>query len=96
MQFLLIAHDGTDAGAAERRRVARTAHLDGIARLKEAGNFIAGGAILDESGGMIGSACLLDFPSRDALDSWLKADPYTVGDVWREVEIRPFRLAALP
>ena len=92
-QFLVIAHDGTDPGAKARRLAARPAHLDGVRPMIERGDMIVGGAILDEAGEMVGSVTIVDFPDRAALDAWLAADPYVTGDVWREVEVRPFRVA---
>ena len=62
MQFLVTAYDGTDAAAIDRRSAARTTHLAGVTRLKEAGNFIEGGAILDTDGKMIGSTLYMEFP----------------------------------
>jgi uncharacterized protein YciI len=59
----------------------------------EAGNILVGGAMLSEDGEMIGSMLLVDFPDRAAVDEWLKVDPYVTGDVWREIEVRPFRTA---
>jgi hypothetical protein len=92
-QFLVIAHDGTDAEAAARRQAARPAHLASIAPLVGSGRIIIGGAILDDGGGMTGSALIADFPDRAALDAWLAQDPYTTGKVWQRVEILPFRVA---
>ena len=54
MQFILIALDGTDAGASERRLKNRPAHLEKIAQTKKAGNFIFGGAMLNDKDEMIG------------------------------------------
>ena len=93
MEFLIIAYDGTDAGAKERRLQARGAHLAGAKAMLEAGKFIKGGAILDENGEMVGSTLMMDFESREALDQWLANDPYTTGGVWVEVEVKPIRLA---
>lgn len=42
---------------------------------------------------MIGSAVIVDFPSRAELDDWLKNDPYVTGGVWQKIEVRPFRAA---
>ena len=39
MQFLLIAYDGTDPEAPERRLKVREEHLEKIAKLKSAVNF---------------------------------------------------------
>lgn len=91
MEFLVIAMDGTDEGALDRRMAAREAHIAGISRLKEQGHFISGGAILDDQGNMIGSAVVLDFPDRAAVEKCIADDPYTKGNVWQDVTIRPFK-----
>lgn len=93
MQFVVIARDGDDPQAQERRTRVRSAHMDGAMRMKENGSMLTGGAILDDDGAMIGSVMIVDFPSRAELDAWLTSDPYTTGDVWRHVEVRPFRIA---
>ena len=91
MDFLVIAMDGTDEGAPDRRMAARANHLEGIARLKEEGRFLAGGAILDDDGKMIGSAVILDFPNRESAEAAVAEDPYSKGNVWQDITIRPFR-----
>lgn len=95
MQFLLIAHDGKDSDALNRRLKARPGHLEGVAVLKKSNKFIFGGAILDDDGKMIGSMILYDFPDRAALNEMLKNEPYVTGDVWKEIKIMPFRLAGI-
>lgn len=92
MEFQVVAHDGRDAGALDRRLKAREAHLDGVRRMRAAGHFIAGGALLGEDGQMIGSTLYLDFPSRQALDEWLAQDPYVTGGVWIDIHVQPIRL----
>jgi uncharacterized protein YciI len=92
-QFLVIAYDGTDPEAKARRLAARPAHLEGVRPLLESRQMLVGGAILDEAGEMTGSATIVEFPSRAELDAWLAADPYVTGDVWRRIEVRPFRVA---
>jgi len=95
MQFLLIAHDGTDAGAPDRRMKSRPEHLEKIAIVKKAGEFLCGGAILDDSGNMIGSMILYEVPDRTALDELLRNEPYINNKVWEKIEIRPFRMARI-
>ncbi len=95
MQFLLIAYDGDDPAALERRMRVREDHLGKIEALKKSGEFLFGGAILDDNGKMIGSMILYEFPDRSTMDERLKDEPYLSGDVWRKVEIRPFRLAKI-
>src|SRR5262249_35124680 len=74
--FFLLAYDGTDADAPARRKSARGAHFEGIKPMVERGELRAAGAILNDSGEMIGSAIFADFPSRAALDAWLDREPY--------------------
>lgn len=93
MQFLVTAYDGTDPEAPTRRRAVREAHLAGARELTEKGHFLIGGALLNDSGEMIGSALVCEFPSRAELDAWLESDPYVTGDVWRTIEVVPFRAA---
>jgi uncharacterized protein len=93
MQYVVMAWDGTDDGARDRRLKAREAHLERIQPRVDAGEVLVGGAILDDDGGMIGSVLLMDFETREALDDWLSTDPYITGDVWERVDVRPFRTA---
>ena len=95
MQFLLVAFDGTDPGALERRMKVRPDHLEKIAVLKKKGNFLLGGAILDENENMIGSMIVYEYPDRSALDASLEDEPYITGGVWQKIEIRPYRLASI-
>jgi uncharacterized protein YciI len=95
MQFLLVAFDGTDPGAMERRMKARPEHLEKIAIMKKRGEFLLGGAILDENEKMIGSMIVYEFPDRASLDKSLKIEPYVVHGVWKKIEIRPYRLARI-
>jgi uncharacterized protein len=95
MQFLLVAYDGNDPDALNRRMKVRQEHFDKIGNLKRNGEFIFGGAILDDDGKMIGSAIVYDFPDRAALDEHLKKEPYINNDVWKRIEIKPFRLAKI-
>lgn len=90
MQWLIIARDGTDPEAAERRLRSRPAHLEGAARLQEAGHL---GAILDDAGRMVGSAAVAQFATRAELDEWLRTDPYVTGGVWRDIQVIPYRVA---
>ena len=93
MQFLVVARDGTDEGAFERRQRTRPTHLESIRPLVDAGNVLVGGALLNQSGGMIGSMLLVEFPDREGVDAWLAGDPYVTDGVWRDIEVHPFRTA---
>ena len=88
MQFLVIARDGDDAQALERRLAARQAHLTSFMEMYEKGAFLYGSAILDDEGKMVGSMILCEFASRDELmEKWLRQEPYVVGGVWRSIEV---------
>ncbi|HUN45081.1 MAG TPA: YciI family protein [Stellaceae bacterium] len=92
-QFLVLAYDGTDPGAAERRKAARPLHFQAIGQMVEKGELICGGALLDDAGKMIGSAVFVEFPSRKELDGWLDREPYVKERVWQKIEVKPARLA---
>jgi uncharacterized protein YciI len=93
MQWLVIARDGTDPEAAERRLRSRPAHLENAARLQAAGHLLMGGALLDDAGRMVGSAAVAQFETRAELDEWLRTDPYVTGGVWRDIQVMPYRVA---
>ena len=95
MQFLLVAYDGTDPEALQRRLSVREEHLKRISILKKAGEFLFGGAILDNNGKMIGSMIVYDFPDHQSLEEKLKDEPYITKKVWEKTEIQPFRIAKI-
>lgn len=90
MQFLLIAHDFKDA--LPRRLAVRETHVKMGDRMKAAGEFLFGVAMLNEKEEMIGSVMVLEYPSRKELDDWLKKEPYIVNKVWEKVEIIPCKI----
>ena len=75
------------------RLAIREDHLDGVRRMKTAGTFHLGGALLDGEGRMIGSMMLVEFPDDAAIHDWLRHEPYVTGDVWERVDVKPFRMA---
>ena len=93
MQWLIVARDGTDEEAPARRMAARAAHQANAAQLQASGHLLVGGALLDEEGGMIGSACVAQFETRAELEEWLRTDPYVTGKVWQHIEVIPYRVA---
>lgn len=93
MQFLVTGYDGSDEKALERRLAARDAHLKGVEAAAAKGEHLYGAALLDAEGKMVGSFLVVDYPHREALDAWLKKEPYILGNVWERVEITPCRVA---
>ncbi len=51
-QYLVTAYDFTDTEAFERRTNVRPHHLDAVRELKEKGNYVLGGAMLNADGKM--------------------------------------------
>ena len=97
MQFLVIAYDGTDEGAAARRAAAREAHLKAFMDMREKGRFLYGAAILSDEGRMIGSMVVCDFASREELDdAWLRHEPYVVGGVWKTIDVKRAQVPTRP
>lgn len=92
MQFLVVATDSTDDDAPARRLRARDEHRALIAKLKDAGVFKTGGPTLDADEHIIGSAVIVDFPSREELEAYLRIEPYVVQGVWQEIKITRINL----
>jgi len=87
MQFIVTAYDFNDEEAITRRLSNREAHLAGLKSMAKAGTFLSGGAILDNNGKMIGSSAHVEFPSKADVEAWIEQDPYTVGQVWEDVQV---------
>lgn len=95
MQYLILAYDGTDPGALNRRLAVRPRHLEVARAMADAGTLREGGALLDEEGRMVGSMAIVEFADRADLDRWLETDPYVTGGVWQDIQVRPYRRAPL-
>ncbi|MEI9809006.1 MAG: YciI family protein [Bacteroidota bacterium] len=92
-QYLILAYDGTDPGAEDRRMMARPSHFEMAKELKHHHRFITGGAILNDAGKMIGSMMVVQFETEDDLMYWMRNEPYITGDVWQNIEVKPFKTA---
>lgn len=86
MQFMVLAYDGTDSLANDRRLKARTDHIALGDKLVESGNMLFGVALL-ENNQMIGSMVIVDFPTREDVDKWLSVEPYVTEKVWQKIEV---------
>jgi uncharacterized protein YciI len=94
-QYLVTAYDHTDDGALQRRMNVRPHHLDGAKVLKESGNYVLGGAILNDKGDMIGSVMVLQFENEEALEAWKQGEPYITQGIWETVDVKPFKVATV-
>ena len=92
-QYVITGLDHTDTNALERRLAVRQQHLDGALALRQSGNYIMGGAILNDDGKMTGSVMVLQFETDAELAAWKQQEPYIIHDVWETVDIKPFKVA---
>ena len=83
MQFIVKAYDGE--GMLEKRMAARPMHPEGMRALGK--QIICAGGLLDEEGRMKGSALIMEFEDRAALDACLSAEPYVTEGVWGKIEV---------
>jgi len=95
MQFIVTGYDGTDEKALERRLAVRDEHLELATSMKKEEKFLYAAAILDENEKMIGSIMIVDFPTREDLDQWLKVEPYVKGNVWKKIEVKSCKVPPL-
>lgn len=94
-QYLITAYDYTDSGALDRRMNVRPHHLGGAKELKESGNYVLGGAILNDDKKMIGSVMILQFETEEELETWTQNEPYITQKIWESFDIKPFRVAVV-
>lgn len=92
-QYVIIAQDGKDEQALERRQTVRPVHLAGAKKLKDNYNFVLGGAMLDEEGNMRGSVMIVQFETEEEFQHWYNNKPYITGGVWKNIEVKPFKVA---
>ena len=88
MQFLVKAYDGPDM--LEKRMEVRPRHLEGMKALGK--QIICAGGLLDEEGRMKGSALVMEFPNKAALEEYLKNEPYVVEGVWQKIGVEPMNV----
>ncbi len=83
MQFLVKAYDGPNM--LDKRMAVRPRHLEGMKALGK--QIICAGGLLDAEGRMKGSALVMEFENRAALDGYLENEPYVVEGVWQKIEV---------
>ena len=80
---MIKAYDGE--GMLDKRMEVRPRHLEGMKALGK--QIVCAGGLLDDEGKMKGSALVMEFPDRAALDEYLAHEPYAVENVWQKVEV---------
>jgi uncharacterized protein len=95
IQFVIEALDHTDDEGLSRRMAVRDKHLAGAAALRHSGNYILGGAKIDDAGKMIGSTMVLQFETEADFKAYFAQEPYVKGNVWGKIDVFKFRVAAV-
>ena len=88
MQFLIRAYDGE--GMFEKRMQVRPRHLEGMKKMNS--HIICAGGLLDDEGKMKGSALVMNFDSREALEEYLAGEPYVTEGVWDKIVVEPMNV----
>jgi uncharacterized protein YciI len=74
----------------DKRMEVRPRHLEGMKALGR--QIIAAGGLLDEDGKMKGSALVMEFENRAALDEYLAHEPYVCEGVWQKIVVEPMNV----
>ncbi|MFV5405439.1 MULTISPECIES: YciI family protein [unclassified Acinetobacter] len=84
-------------GTVEKRLAIRPQHLARLEHLNAEGRLIVAGAMpkdpANPKAGFYGSTIIVDFDSREALDSWLQDEPFLKEGVYEHIDVKPFNKA---
>ncbi|KZV89132.1 hypothetical protein EXIGLDRAFT_150652 [Exidia glandulosa HHB12029] len=85
--FLVTAPDYSDSNALARRLAVRDSHLEEARKMKADGILQLGGAMLDDSGNMVGSTLLIATDSLESARELMERDYYYRHDVWDKARL---------
>lgn len=94
MGYVIIAWDGTDKDALDRRMAVRDRHLAVITRWAKEGKLQLGFPTFRADGSVAGSIMFLDEDEVGAKE-YLAEEPFAREGVWQSYQARPFRIAPL-
>ena len=95
MLYAIISQDKPDSLA--DRLSTRSAHLDRLNQLKDAGRLVLAGPhpAIDSpdpgDAGFSGSLVVAEFASLQEAQTWADADPYMAAGVYQQVTVKPFK-----
>lgn len=95
MLYVIIGEDVENSLA--QRLAARSAHLERLHALRDAGHLLLAGPnpAIDSNdpgeAGFSGSVIIAEFDSLDAAQHWAEADPYVAAGVYQRVTVKPFK-----
>ncbi len=93
--YAIVGEDVPDS--LERRLAARSAHLERLNGLQEAGRLLLAGPFpaIDSTdpgpAGYSGSLIVAAFDSLEAAKAWADTDPYVAAGVYAGVTVKPFK-----
>lgn len=93
MLYLVLAHDGTDPEAPQRRQAVRESHLSAMKTLADDGRIPFAAALLNDAGNMVGSALAVEADSEEDARALIEADIYRRSGVWVEYSLWPVKRA---
>ena len=86
-------HEGT----VEKRLATRPQHIARLQQLNDEGRLIVAGAMPKDpsnpQAGFHGSTIIVDFETREALDTWLQEEPFLKEGVYSHIDVKPFNKA---
>ncbi|MBK0065140.1 MULTISPECIES: YciI family protein [unclassified Acinetobacter] len=84
-------------GTLEKRLAIRPQHIERLQKLDDEGRLIVAGAMpkdpTNPQAGFYGSTIIVDFDNREALDTWLKDEPFLLEGVYGKIEVKSFNKA---
>lgn len=93
--FVITCTD--NEGTLEKRLATRPQHLARLEKLADEGRVIVAGAMPKDreniQAGFYGSTLILDFDSREELDSWLADEPFLKEGIYASIDVKPFNKA---
>lgn len=81
-QFTITAYDHRHPNTLDIRLAHREQHLAALRTAVKQGTVFSGGALLDESGKMVGSSLHTQFETKEDAESWVKNDVFFLQNVW--------------
>ena len=86
-------HEGT----VEKRLATRPQHIARLQQLNDEGRLIVAGAMPKDpsnpQAGFYGSTIIVDFETREPLDTWLQEEPFLKEGVYSHIDVKPFNKA---
>ncbi|MGQ1269624.1 YciI family protein [Acinetobacter baumannii] len=96
MPFFVLSCTDND-GTLEKRLAVRPQHIERLQKLDDEGRLVAAGAMPkdpnDPQTGFYGSTMIVEFDTREALDEWLKEEPFLKEGIYSHVDVKPFNKA---